>query len=113
MKYTNEVNEDMFNELAEQIAKAYEQAILKGIETNSVILNEEFDFCKGFTIFKCCTETEVPPMILGKYVFKSKLPKGYSFALTKTNVNTDELEYYKRRCAELEERLERIKGELL
>lgn len=107
------MNKDIFKELEEQIQKAYEQALLKGIEVNSIILNDEFDFCKGFTIANSHSVTELPPMILGKYVFKAKLPKGYSFALTKTDVNTDELEYYKRRCAELEERLERIREELI
>ena len=99
-------NKDLIEEIIQQIIKADEQAFTKKIETNAIILNENFDFCQPFFHRSIYTN----PMILGKHVFTAKLPEKYSFALTEVDKEyLSELEYYKRRCKDLEAKLDEIK----
>lgn len=102
----------VIEELMEQIAKAEQEAFKKGIETNTIMLNEELDYCKEFsTAVRIQGQNRVyvvPAMIMGKHVFKGKLPSNYSFAIANTSYETD-LEYYKKRCEELESKLFELK----
>ena len=89
---------NLYNELMEQIKKAEEEAWIKGIEANAVILNSEFDYVKEFSaLIQPNRIRHSHPMIMGKHVFVGKLPKDYSFALVGTNGETyeDELDKYK------------------
>ena len=76
--------------IIEKIQKAEAEALKKGIETNTIILNTEFDLCREFWF--CIDDVfgkkahMFPPSILGKTVILGDLPKDYVFALTKTNV---------------------------
>lgn len=102
---------DFIQELMEEIQKAEEVAIENHIKTNAVVLNKDFDIVREFymKINEHCFFTR--PMIFGKHIFLSKLPKDYSFMITEINEKAYEtdLEYYKNRCADLEEKLESIK----
>ena len=103
---------DFIQELMEEIEKAEEVALAKHIKTNAVVLNKDFDTVKEFyaKINQHCFFAK--PMILGKHIFIGKLPKDYSFMITEVNEKAyqNDLEYYKNRCAELEAKLEAIKG---
>ena len=85
----------MIEKVLEMIKDAEREAFKKGIETNTIMLNDKFDFCKGFYRgLKLGAEDiaihEYPPMILGKDVrLVDFLPEQYFFALTETNVNTN------------------------
>ena len=102
---------DFIQELMEEIQKAEEVALENHIKTNAVILNKDFDIMREFyaKINGHCFFAS--PMILGKHIFISKLPKDYSFMITEVNEKAyeTELEYYKNRCNELEAKLEEIK----
>lgn len=101
---------NFLSELCEQVQKAENEAFRLGIKTNTVVLNEEFDYCKSFIV----QNKYVSPMIMGKHIFVTKLPSEYSFVLTQIDEKKlqSELEYYKNKCEMLEQRLEKIKGEL-
>lgn len=103
---------DFVQELMEEIEKAEEIAFANHIKTNAVILNKDFDTVKEFyaKINERCFL--IQPMICGKHIFVGKLPEGYSFMLTEVNEKAyeTELEYYKNKCADLEAKLEAIKG---
>ena len=114
---------DLFKEIRDQIAKAEEEAIVKEIKTNAIILNEDFDYVKELYPMLHLKTGEnggihktmhIPPMICGKYVFVGKLPKDYSFVLT--NVNEEmfqsEVDYWKHKCEKLAEKLSAVKEAL-
>ena len=102
---------DFIQELMEEIQKAEEVALANHIKTNAVVLNKDFDIVREFymKINEHCFFTR--PMIFGKHIFLSKLPKDYSFMITEVNEEAyqNDLEYYKNKCADLEEKLESIK----
>lgn len=102
---------NLIDELMKQIAGAEEQAIQQGIRTNAIIINKDYDFCPWLNI----GSRLIKPMILGKYILKAKLPSEYGFALTHVDEEKleSELDYYKKRCEELEAKLNAIKEELL
>lgn len=100
---------NLVDELMKEIAKAEQEAIKQGIETNTVILNENFDKCRDFyTSLSAQGVRYIPPMILGKYIFIGDLPEKYTFALFKSNYES-ELDEYKRKCEQLEAQLNEIK----
>ena len=99
---------DIFRELAEQIENANEEAIKKGIKTNAVYLNEDFDYVKELKLLLHDSKIfSTKPMICGKHIFIGKLPENYSFALCETKIE-NELDYYKNKCEELERKLSSI-----
>lgn len=103
---------DFIQELMEEIEKAEKVALENHIKTNAVILNEDFDTVREFyaKINGHCFFAK--PMILGKHIFIGKLPKDYSFMITEIDEKAyeTELEYYKKKCNDLETKLEAIKG---
>ena len=104
---------DFIQELMEEIQKAEEVALANHIKTNAVILNKDFDTVREFyaKINGHCFFAS--PMILGKHIFIGKLPKDYSFMITEVineEAYQNDLEYYKNKCADLEAKLEAIKG---
>ncbi len=80
----------IIEEMIDKIQRAEVEAIKKGIETNTVIINDKFDWCHEFAVqftsyFGRNDVRIVPPMILGKEIIVAPLPEDYSFALTYTN----------------------------
>lgn len=106
-----EKNNDIIAEMVEQIIEADEWALLKHIKANAVVLNKDFDFSSSFLGRLNNKNVCISPMICGKHIFVGKLPKDYSFVLTEVNEKAyqTELDYYKKRCEELENKLEQIK----
>lgn len=106
-----EKNNDIIAEMVEQIVQAENLAILKHIKANAVIINKDFDFSPSFLGKLNNKNVCISPMICGKHIFVGKLPKDYSFALTEVDEKAyqTELDYYKKRCEELENKLEQIK----
>lgn len=104
---------NIIDQLIKEISEAERIALEKSIKTNTVILNERFDFCKPFGVWLGQSQKvfNVPAMILGKHVITGDLPDDYPFALTYVDEQKyeNELDMYKRRCEELEETLARIK----
>ena len=81
-----------FEEMIERIQKAEVEAIQKGIRTNTIVLNNNFAFCKEFYAQLVNNAKDViktmhfPPCILDKSVIRADwLPDEYTFALTETN----------------------------
>lgn len=103
---------NLIEELTEQIIQAQELALLKGIKTNAIVLNEDFDFSQEFLAILNNEEIPIKPMILGKHIFVCKLPEDYSFMLTEImdeEAYQTDLDYYKKRCEELENKIKQIK----
>ena len=76
-------NKEQFEEIMlNALLKAEEEALLKGIEANTIIINKnhsytrEFGLCYGLNNYRV-----VPPMLLGKKLFVAPLPPDYQFAL--------------------------------
>lgn len=76
------------------IIKAHKEALIRGIEANSIVINENmvevpyvwFKDANGYA-------REMPPMICGLYAYftKDELPDGYSFAILKGPEYNDRL----------------------
>lgn len=73
---------DVVEEFIEKIRKAEEQAFIHEIETNIVILNENYDMCKQFYYSVNMGGCLCPPMILGKEIYLGPLPEKYPFAIS-------------------------------
>ena len=88
--------ERVTDELYKAFVEAENEAVEKGIRTNTIFLNDKFDATKKFyrDLFDYAgyrVGTEYPPMILGKKVWLvSFLPDSYPFALTWTETPTAE-----------------------
>ena len=105
---------DFIEELVEQVQKAEEIALEKHITTNAIFINKDFDLSREFLGKIGNRNFYISPMICGKHIFVGKLPKQYSFVLTKVDEKAyrTELDYYKNRCEELEAKFEAIKEQL-
>lgn len=83
--------------ILKEIHEAEELAYLKGIETNSIILNKNHAHVKEFYL-RCQpsgafdTVRVVPPMIMGKTLFLGSLPEQFDYALTYVPTNKEEEE---------------------
>ena len=103
---------DIIEELARKVIEAENEALKREIETNAIILNRNFDYVKSLNILLGGRVKCSPPMICGKYIFTSdKLPEKYSFILTQVpeEMYETELDKYKKKCEELERKLDYIK----
>ena len=83
------------NEFIKIIQDGIEESIKQGIESNSVILNEKYDFCRDFYL-KVSPLVDsgfpgsclhIPPMLLGKQLVLLELPKKYVFSVCETKVS--------------------------
>jgi len=77
----------MVKDLFEHIMKAREEAINRGIEANTIILNTDLAICNGFSAVFDNRIDEFPPMIFGlkiKYTNKP-LPNNAAFILTRND----------------------------
>lgn len=72
-------------ELQRKLKEAEEEAILNGIQANTIVLNEKYDYVKKFYFSidrgfdKIAYESH--PMLLGKEVILAPLPEGIHYAL--------------------------------
>ena len=85
--------DDFMNQIMCEINKAQKEAFKKGIEANSIILNENHTYVKSFYYSVCRLGMDiydtvqyqyVGPMIMGKKLFLGPLPEQYDYALIQT-----------------------------
>ena len=78
----DEVRESLYKALME----AHKEAVRRGIEANSVVINKNMVEVPSMWIVDANRDSiEMPPMICGLYAYftKDELPDGYSFAVFK------------------------------
>ena len=84
----DELVDDPWTSLIEQLQKAEHEAWLKGIEANMIILNENLAYVKEFYLHSFSYTISVPPMIMGKEIVLAPLPKEYKYALLHSDKNS-------------------------
>lgn len=85
--------EKTFEDLAKQIADAYNEALKNEIEANTVLINKKYAKTNRLTFPGPANGCwDFPPMLCGLRVAFSDLPEKFSFVLAKTTIKTaDEL----------------------
>lgn len=81
--------EDFTGVLLGNLKEAEEEAILNGINANTIILNEKYAYVKEFywsiKVNDFWSESaQCPPILLGKELLLAPLPDGYQFALVES-----------------------------
>lgn len=80
----------------ELIAEARKEALKRGIEANSVIINKNMVVVSETWVWDGFGAREIPPMICGlhAYLTTDELPDGYSFAVLKGPEQEDRLKAF-------------------
>ena len=83
--------------LTDMIKRAHEEAVKRGIEANTIMIDNKLAYVKGFEFLETCRGgfryvDQYPPMILGMEVFSCDLsrefPPGTGFVVTHRDTTT-------------------------